>query len=147
MRITDVLRGEHGVFYAQFDLIERTAPEAKSGVEVQTQAALLAAGLASHANLENELLFSALDPFIGQMGPLAVMRMEHDEIDGAFLKLPKLQDLGQARDLLLGAIGTARDHFGKEEQILFHLAERMLDEDTLEQLAMQWLDRRGVSVV
>ena len=31
----------------------------------------------SHVQVEDDLLFLKLEPRLGQMGPLAVMRMEH----------------------------------------------------------------------
>ena len=40
----------------------------------------------------------------------------------------------------------ARDHFVKEEQMLFPLAPRVLDEETLTALGAQWAGRRSVTV-
>jgi len=75
MKITDAFLGEHGVFYAQFSHLEQTVPNTAALGEVQAQAALLTAALETHAHLEEELLFSTLEPHLGQGGPLAVMRM------------------------------------------------------------------------
>lgn len=144
MKIIEALLGEHGVFYAQFDHLERTVPAAPALELVQSQAALLTAALATHAGLENELLFSALDPHLGQMGPLAVMRMEHDEIESTLGQVQEARDLAQAQRLVLHAVRVARDHFAKEEQVLFPMAQQVLDGERLAQLGAQWAERRSV---
>jgi len=146
MKIIDALLGEHGVFYAQFDHLEETVPASVSLAKVQSQAAVLTAALATHAGLENELLFSTLDPHLGQMGPLAVMRMEHDEIENTLGQVQEAQDLAQAQRLVLHAVRVARDHFAKEEQVLFPMAHQVLDENTLTQLGARWAERRHVMI-
>lgn len=146
MKITDALLGEHGAFYAQFDHLEEVVPMAESLAQVQGLAALLTAALATHAHLENELLFTALDPHMGQMGPLTVMRMEHDEIEGILARVQEVQDLAEAQHQVLSAIQVARDHFAKEEQILFPAAHHMLDVDLLVQLGRQWAEQRRVMI-
>lgn len=145
MKITEALLGEHGVFYALFDHLEQAVPAADSLALVQSQAALLTAALATHAGLEDELLFSALDPHLGQMGPLAVMRMEHDEIENTLGQVQEARDLTQAQRLVLHAVRVAREHFAKEEQVLFPMAHQVLDERELTQLGAQWAERRGVT--
>ncbi len=145
MKITQGLLGEHAVFYAQFSHMESTLPTAKNLDQVQVQSALLVAGLESHANLEDELLFISLESHLGtQGGPLAVMRAEHDEIRGSLSRLPQLQELEEARDLLLNTVAVARAHFCKEEQILYPMAEQVLGEERLKQLGSEWAKQRGV---
>jgi regulator of cell morphogenesis and NO signaling len=147
MKITEALLGEHGVFYAQFDYMEKNIPQTKDLTLVKSQSAMLAAALAPHAHLEDELLFSALEAHLDpQSGPLAVMRMEHDEIEGSLERLQKLQDLAEAKNLLLHAIQTARAHFAKEEQVLFPLAGQMLEAGKLVQLGAKWAEQRKVNV-
>jgi len=144
MRITEALLGEHGVFYAQFDHLEQAVPAAETLAQVQNQTALLAAGLGPHANLENDLLFAALEPHLGPMGPLAVMRMEHDEIEGTLARVQEVKDLAGAQHLALHAIQVARDHFAKEEQVLFPMAQQVLSAEALAQLGAQWAEQRQV---
>jgi iron-sulfur cluster repair protein YtfE (RIC family) len=147
MKVTDALLGEHGVFYAQFDYMEKNVPHAQDLALVKSQGAMLAAALAPHAHLEDELLFIALEAHLDpQSGPLAVMRMEHNEIEGSLERLQKRQDLAEAKNLLLHAIQTARAHFAKEEQVLFPLAGQMLEAGKLVQLGAKWAERRKVSV-
>ncbi len=146
MNITEALLGEHGAFYAQFRHLEQVVPQTDSLTQVQSQVALLTATLDPHAMLEDELLFSALDPHIGPMGPLTVMRMEHDEIKNTLGRIQEVQELGEAQELVLHVIRVAREHFAKEEQILFPIANQVLGEETLSQLGAQWAQRRGVLV-
>ncbi len=68
MKITDALLGEHGAFYAQFDRLEETLPHTTLAGEVREQAALLAAALVSHAQLEDTLLFERMRAAGGTRG-------------------------------------------------------------------------------
>jgi len=146
MKLTDALRGEHGVFYAQFDYIEHSVPAVEDLAVLKTQAAILASALATHAQLEEELLFQALDPDAGALGPLTVMRAEHEQVEGGLSKIPNITDLAEAQQLLLRIVEVARQHFAKEEQILFMLAEQSLDNQTLNDLGAQWAMRREVMI-
>lgn len=148
MRITDALLGEHGAFAPILAHLENTLPAAGSAHEVRGLGQLLAASLASHARLEDELLFTALEPYIGAaVGPLAVMRMEHELIEGNLRRLPQAESLDLAQRLLMQAVATAQEHFAKEEQILFPLALQSLGNDTLCELGGRWAQRRGVALV
>jgi iron-sulfur cluster repair protein YtfE (RIC family) len=140
MKLTEALLGEHGVFYAQFGHLERTLPATTTLAEVQAPAALLAAGLATHARLEDELLFTKLDP----SGPVAVMRREHEQIEGDLSRAQEVSDLAQAQQLVLHAVQVARDHFIKEEEVLFPMAEQTLGEEALRELGTQWARERQV---
>ncbi len=142
MKIIEALLGEHGVFYAQFDHLEQAVPAAQTLAQVQAQVSLLAAGLATHAHLEDELLFAKLDP----LGPVAVMRQEHDQIEGDLGQVQEAGDLAQAQRLVLHAIQVARDHFTKEEELLFPMAEQALGAETLTQLGSQWAKQRRVKI-
>ncbi len=146
MKLTDALRGEHGVFYAQFDHLEQAVPAVEDLAVLKSQAAMLAAALATHAQLEEELLFQALDPHLSEMGPLAVMRAEHEEVEAGLSEIPAFTDLAEAQQRLLRVVEVARQHFAKEEQILFMLADQSLDTKTLNELGAKWAERRGVMI-
>ena len=146
MKITDAFLGEHGVFYALFKHLEQAIPAASQPDQVHMHAAMLASALATHAQLENDLLFSAMEPHVGPMGPLAVMRREHEEIEGTLAGLQEVQDTAEAQRMLLYAIRVARDRFAKEEQILYPMAEKALGAEPLSQLGAQWAEHRAVSV-
>ena len=147
MRITDAFRGEHGVFYAQFDLIDRFVPDAGSAAEVRAVAEMLGAALIPHAKLEDELLFNPLEEYAGpDADPISIMRFEHDDIETSLIRAQTSRDLGEAQQLLLRAVERAREHFAKEELVLFPLAEREIDRQRLEELGELWASRRAVAV-
>ena len=146
MKLTDALRGEHGVFYAQFTHLQNVVTDGTTPAQVRSQIALLAAALEPHARLENDLLFTALEPHLGPMGPLAVMRMEHDEIEAGLARLQQVQDVEHARHLLQQLLQLAREHFTKEEHVLFAMAEQSLSAEELTRLGVQWAQRRGVHI-
>jgi iron-sulfur cluster repair protein YtfE (RIC family) len=146
MKITEALLGEHGAFYAQFEHLERVVPAVEALAQVQSQMALLSAALDTHARLEDQLLFTALDPHLGPMGPLAVMRMEHDQIEGLFGRISQASSLSEAQDLTLQLLRIARDHFAKEERVLFPMAAQILDLKTLLELGARWSEQRRVAI-
>lgn len=146
MIITDAFLGEHAVFYAQFGYMEKVIPVATSVIQVKTQGAMLKAALAGHAQLEEDLLFKNLESHIGPQGPLAVMRAEHDEIERSLESLPGIQELAQAQALLLKVIEVARNHFAKEEQILYPIAQQTLSPENLSDLGSQWAAQRSVNL-
>jgi hemerythrin-like domain-containing protein len=146
VKLTDALLGEHGVLYALFDRIEAVASEATSGNRVQEATAALRAVIQSHANLEEELLFPALEPLMGADGPLAVMRAEHDEIERALQRIEDMPDLDDASASVSQALALVRDHFKKEEAVLFSLARQMLDDETQIRLGRAWAEARGVTI-
>ncbi|HRI56547.1 MAG TPA: hemerythrin domain-containing protein [Anaerolineae bacterium] len=146
MKITDAFLAEHAMLYAQFDYLQQATPAAANLAVVHSQAATMTATLASHAHLEDELLFTALDAQMGPMGPVAVMRMEHDQIEALLEQVLVAQELAAAQRLMQQTLQLARIHFAKEEQVLFPMAQQVLDERTLTQLAGQWAQRRGVPI-
>jgi regulator of cell morphogenesis and NO signaling len=146
MKITEALLGEHGVLYAQFDHIEQAVPWAESLAWLKAQGALIKAAVETHAQIEEELLFKALEPHLGGGGPLAVMRMEHEEIEGGLSALPDAEDLETAGHHLLKVVQVARQHFAKEEQVLFPMAEQVLGLGQLTDLGERWALERKVSL-
>lgn len=147
MEITDALLGEHAVFYALFDHLERIVPTVDAVDEVKSQGALLAAALETHAALEDSLLFDALERRIGSAGPLMAMRMEHDLIEARLQQVVAVEQLGEAQQLLLEVIETAREHFSKEELALFRIAQQALSPEVLTDLGEQWAAQRAVSLL
>lgn len=147
MEITDAFLGEHGALYALFDVLKRSLASANALDSVRTWTALLGGVLVSHAQLEDDLLFTSLDPHLGPLGPLAVMRSEHEQIEALIAQASSYDDLNQARDALLGAVELALDHFAKEEQVLFRIARQALEGPALMSLGAEWARRRGVSIV
>ncbi|MCZ7584772.1 MAG: hemerythrin domain-containing protein [Deltaproteobacteria bacterium] len=147
MKITDALLGEHGLFYAQFDLIEARLTEGAGGENIRGEAAALGAALVSHARIENEILLGALEPHLGRgSGPVAVMRDDHEQIEGLFEGFPETASADEIRRHLLHAIRFARDHFAKEERALFPMAHEILGDDVLHAMGRAWADARRVTL-
>ena len=146
MLITDALLGEHGVFHHMLGHIEQALPSLDSLPALQNRLAAFAFALESHASIEDELLFTALEPHLGvQGGPLAVMRMEHNQITDLLGKIESAADLNSARALTKQMIEVTRGHFQKEEQVLFRMARQFLGEDELTALGAKWAHRRALS--
>jgi hypothetical protein len=147
MRIIDVLLGEHGVFYAEFDRLEMVLPAIATVREIRELAALLAAGLVGHARAEDELLFAAAAEHGFAPDLVAQMADEHREIEALLERAERAITADPARDALLEAIGLARAHFRREEQLVFPSIQELLAITVLRGLADQWAERRGVMVV
>jgi len=81
MKITDALMGEHGLFRNLLQSVERLRAESHDLIELRTAAAVLDNALATHSDIEETIFFPALESHIGDAGPLAVMRAEHEELD------------------------------------------------------------------
>ncbi|MCC6499982.1 MAG: hemerythrin domain-containing protein [Anaerolineales bacterium] len=150
MLITDALLGEHGVFHFMLARIEQSLsaldalPAADSLSALQQRIVLFASTLESHASIEDELLFNALEPHLGiQGGPLAVMRIEHDQITDLLGKIESASDLASARALTAQMIQVTRGHFQKEEQALFRMARQCLSDDELAALGVKWAQKRA----
>ena len=147
MFITDALLGEHAVFHILLGNIEQSLPAFDSLPNLQNRITAFAFALEAHAGLEDELLFNALEPHLGTAGgPLAVMRMEHDQITDLLGKIESADNLESARALAKQMIQITRGHFQKEEQILFRMARQALSEDELTSLGAQWAGRRGIVI-
>jgi hemerythrin-like domain-containing protein len=80
------------------------------------------------------------------MGPLAVMRDEHREIDNLLDAAGQESDLGALRSLIGRLLALAHSHFQKEEQVLFAMARRFLDDATLTKIGDRWAESRNVTV-
>ncbi len=144
MQITQALLGEHGVLYALFEHVEAGVPGMETLADVQRAGTTLIATLGSHARIENEILFPALEPQLGPGGPLPVMREEHDEIEAALNDVVNATSYDAALSQLRYAIRIARDHFAKEEQVLFGMAQQMLSASELDRLGAMWAETRRV---
>ncbi len=146
VKLTDALLGEHGVFYAFFDQIEAVAATATSVLQIREATVVLSAVVLSHANLEEELLFPALETHMGTTGPLAVMRTEHDEIEHALRQIGEARNLDDGADSVARALSILRDHFQKEEEVLFSIARQTLDEEMQIRLGKAWAEARRVTI-
>lgn len=146
MKITDAFLGEHGILYAMLAYLEKTVEIPQSLDVIRGKAELLDSALSSHACIEDQLLFQALEPRMGPMGPLVVMRQEHDQIEKGLARIIReIQEVDQAKSLLIEVVQIALQHFAKEEQVLFPLAQQILDPQVLTELTERWAERRRIS--
>ena len=144
INIVDALLGEHAVLYVLFDQFEEQVAQASSVADVQHAAAPLSAVLLSHAKIEDELVFPALEKAIGPGGPLTVMREEHDEIDATLARIGRAVDVESAIAEARTALDAARDHFAKEERALFGMVRDAVADDDLLRLGDQWANLRKI---
>ena len=144
MKITDTLKDEHRILRARLDRLEQLLDAGAPLAGLRTAAALLSGALLSHAHLEDDLLFPALESHMGAgNGPLTVMRAEHEEIERGLAALSARQSAAEVRETLAQVLQVARQHFAKEDEVLFPMAEHVLDGGALEYLSAELLRRRG----
>ncbi len=146
VNLIDALLAEHGVFYVLFDQLEESVSKAETAADARNAIGMLTKALISHANIENELLFQALEERLGPAGPLAVMRAEHEELDRTLQEAAKTEHQSEMVNKVLHALQVARDHFSKEEQVLFQMARQVLSEEALVELGRRWADVRRVAI-
>lgn len=145
MKITDVLRAEHAVFHNLFDHIEVTVPKLKTLAEVKALAAVVETVHAPHSKTEDDLFIEPLEHCFDQIGQNETFHAEHKQIEETLAAALKAKTLKDAKRILLGAIAACREHFDKEERIVFPMAERILKAKTLSELGKKWLCRREMA--
>ncbi len=147
MKLTDALLGEHSAFYMLFDQVEEIVTIEGAMAQIRGAMTVLAAMVDSHATLEEELLFTALEPHPGMHeGPLAQMRAEHEEMERLLGQIEEAEDMTQAAAGVAEALSAARSHFQKEEQVLFPMAQRLLGDEVLTRLGNDWAEARNVTI-
>lgn len=142
MKITEALKQEHVVFIAMFDELDRLLAHNAEVAELKTRVAVLAAGLLPHAKAENDILFPTLPSLGGEAGPIATMKLEHREIENGLLGIASQSVPARVREDLAQVLVLARQHFAKENEVLFPMAEQILDERTLSELGADFGERR-----
>jgi len=142
------LKNEHGPLRAQMEsfFIQAQAIGADSGVQNWNPAIVdlaravreFVSELDPHSEREDNTLFPMMANYIGrEVGPIAVMEYEHEQAKlnlrmflDAVAQMPEVIDSKQAKDIASYAIQAyliLTDHFSKEENALFPMAERMLN--------------------
>lgn len=137
--ITEALVMEHAIFGAVFDQFERVFPKQRTAQEVQWMATVAEGLLRGHAATETNLAYSALDHVLAEDGRLSRLHQDHHEIDEHFKRVHQAGDVKQAQRLLRQAFAATREHFRREEDIIFPFLERVLRPETLETLGRAWL--------
>jgi len=144
MNIIDAIRVEHGLFYYLFDWIRNQSVANPTAFKVNGSVHMLVRVMESHSKLEEELLFSALEPRLGTLGPASVIvhRDEHRKMEKYFSDA--MQHNSSTVGGLMEAIDFAKRHFKQEEDKLFSLAVRLLSASHLERLGKCWSESGGM---
>ncbi|WML49443.1 hemerythrin domain-containing protein [Neobacillus sp. PS3-34] len=97
------------------------------------------AELGPHSEREEGVLFPMMGTYIGTTsGPIAVMEYEHDQakkLIGTFIEQTSAKDeiseqkIKELAGFIKNAYFILTEHFSKEENVLFPMAERMLSEE------------------
>ncbi len=133
---------EHLVFHNMFDQIEARASTASSLAELKIMASIMESMLKAHSDHEDNLFLGPLEHCFEQMGQRDAFLQEHEEMDGNLRRVQAARRLDQARQWLLAAVAHSRTHFDREERLVFPLAERVLNKNTLISLGKAWLEQR-----
>ena len=142
MKITDALLAEHVVFHNLFDYVERTTPKLKTLGEVRALAGVLDAMQEAHGTVEDELVMEPLAHCLDQLGQNEAIHAEHEHIEAMLAQVRLCRDLKKAKKLLHGAVVISRQHFDREERVIFPLAEKWLKPKTLQTLGTEWIVKR-----
>lgn len=146
------LRAQMEEFYALASAIgqdEQTTNWAEALIALQQKAVAFVGKLDPHSLLEEDILFPMMAQFIGrETGPIAVMEYEHDQAKKnlkqfmeAMEQLPDEVNLDQAKAIaayLMNAYVILTEHFMKEENVLFPMAEQMLSADQKDELLQKF---------
>lgn len=146
MKLTDALLGEHAVLYELFDHLRDRILNSDDIRDIHGAVAVVERILVSHARIEEDLLFSRLDPLLEQAGPLAMMRAEHLEIDDLLETAKGKTDIADLKSTIGELLDLSHEHFQKEEVVLFPMAEQILGEATLTDLGGHWAASRMVTL-
>jgi len=140
MGILEELKLDHERLRAAMAELEGDRPAAE-------RVARFVRDLESHAHAEDDLLFRELEKGLpADHGPLAAMREEHEEIEGGLDRISRLDPAGDELPRELRRIfRVAREHFLKEEEVLFDFAERLVDAERLEDLGLLFRDRAAIA--
>ncbi len=145
MKLTDALLGEHAVIYDLFAYVRDRIGNTGDLGDIQAAVSVLDRLLVNHAEVEEALLFPNLEPHLGQAGPLAMMRAEHEGIIELLGAAKGETDVDALKTIIGQLLDLSYGHFEKEEGALFPMARQFLDEETLTALGDQWAESRKVN--
>lgn len=143
MKITDALLGEHALFYQLFDALDDVLDQAATTGEILRAFDVLRAAVLSHATLEDEALFSHVGR--GDAGIISIMRAEHREIETIAMGITRAKTIDEARSGGRALLDLLRDHFHREEEVLFPLCEHALEPARLEEMGERYKAERGLA--
>ena len=137
------LRGKLAGLFSLIEKIENDIDPEQTFAELKKEVVIFKAELDPHSEREESVLFPMLGEYIGTTtGPIAVMEYEHEqaksfiktfleEVESESVSPEKVKDLA---GLVKNAHNILSEHFTKEENVLFMMAERMLSVEEKEEL-------------
>jgi regulator of cell morphogenesis and NO signaling len=144
------LKGEHPPLLAQLEVLYSLTQSIDQEAEIESNFVQLVKmteefknNLDPHSEREEGVLFPMLGAYIGTTsGPIAVMEYEHDQakeninafLAGGDFSQSSPEELKKRAQLVQNAYFILTEHFAKEENVLFPLAERMLSDEEKEEL-------------
>lgn len=149
------LKNEHGPLTAQMEKLHETSIKVGSNSSIDNWVEQIAAlktdviafvqHLTPHSEREEGVLFPMMAKYIGrEAGPIAVMEYEHDQaklhLETFLAKTAHLngeikgKEAKDLAELVNQAYFILTEHFSKEENVLFPMAERMLSDEEKEEL-------------
>jgi hemerythrin-like domain-containing protein len=143
--ITKTLSLEHAVFCKVFAQIERVLSVTSSAPEIKLLASVVEGLLSGHGETETNLAYAALDRALANRGTLEQLYQDHREIDDHFKRIHQTDDPVVALRLLEKALAATREHFRREEKIVFPILEKTLRPDTLWILGGEWQARSSAA--
>ena len=132
--ITSFLINEHVVFCELFDEIDRLLPDVRTAAEVRLLSRLVKGVLSRHAEVEQNLAYAALDHALAEKGELDHLYQDHEEIDARLQHATQAVEFVEAVRLLRAGLKSSREHFRREEEMIFPLFDKLLDTAALEAL-------------
>lgn len=155
MKATDILMDEHRLIEQVLECLEDAALRLEDGEDISAEffidAAEFIQGYAdgSHHRKEEDILFTAMTAkdMPGDFGPVGVMLSEHEEgrrLTAGFLAAARALgdgDAGAAAEIApnaLGYVNLLREHIFKEDNVLYPMAEQLLDAADQQQMSRQF---------
>ena len=132
--IIDSLTTEHTLLCRLFDQIGRLLPDVRTVAEVRLLSRLVEGVLSSHADVEQNLAFAALDHALAEKGELNRLYQDHQEIDAHLRGAAVATEFAEAVRLLKSGLKASREHFRREERTIFPLFEKLFSSAALEAL-------------
>ena len=140
MDIIAILHGEHRLLLKLFDWAEDlVATKSDLGILEKT-GTMISRLMLSHSHQEENVLFDAIEPLLGKIGPMAVTihRAAHREIEKKFGEALAKSPVDAG--IFCDAMAMCRTHFDSEETALFPLARKILEPAQLKELGARLLD-------
>ena len=134
MWITEMLRAEHGLLRSMMQALGDWLAQSAPAPALRERAVMLSVALEDHAQREEQLLFEPLSTKSSNARNwVDMMVIVHDEVRGLFEEIAASPR--NLTDKLWTILQLTEEHFVKEENEVFPLAEDLIDSETLTQLA------------